>query len=340
MGLSNLSLKPVAVEGSPLEGPSLAPVVEYQIGAVCAYPQVSLARSWNSPSGNFIEQSIQFFLFLCALSSVLTTFGIVFILLKEMLGFFSVVSIWEFVTGTEWFPLLSPARFGIMPLVSGTLMIALGSCLIAIPVGLLIAIFLSEYCPRVFRVVLKSTLELLAGVPTVVYGYLALTFITPQLVKIFPQIEVFNALSACIVVGIMIIPTVASVTEDALHSVPAYLRDAGYGLGMRRYQIVSSIVFPAALSGFVASIILGLSRAIGETMAVTLAAGASPKLTFNFLESIQTMTAFIVQVSQGDTPAGTIEYQSIFVVGFCLFIMTLGTNLVAQFIVRRIHHRI
>ncbi|PIR22570.1 MAG: phosphate ABC transporter permease subunit PstC [Deltaproteobacteria bacterium CG11_big_fil_rev_8_21_14_0_20_45_16] len=340
MGLTKLNLKAASAEGSSIGDPSLTSVDSHGVAAVHAYPQVSLARSWNSPSGNFVEQSLQYFLFACALSSVLTTFGIVFILLKEMSGFFSVVSVWEFFTGTQWFPLLSPARFGVLPLVSGTLMIALGSCLIAVPIGLLIAIFLSEYCPRGFRVILKSALELLAGIPTVVYGYLALTFVTPQLAKIFPQIEVFNALSACIVVGIMIIPTIASVTEDAIHSVPGYLRDAGYGLGMRRYQIVSSIVFPAAISGFVASIILGLSRAIGETMAVTLAAGASPKLTFNFFESIQTMTAFIVQVSQGDTPAGTIEYQSIFVVGFCLFIMTLGTNLIAQFVVRRIHHRI
>ena len=218
-------------------------------------------------------------------------------------------------------------------------MVALGACVVAIPIGLSIAIFLSQYLQPKARIFFKSFLEILAGVPTVVYGYLAITLITPKLRTIFPSLEVFNALSACIVVGVMIIPTIASITQDALESVPRHLKEAAYGLGGRKYQVALTIILPAALSGFVASVILGLSRAIGETMAVTLAAGATPNLTFNFFESIQTMTSYIVQVSKGDTPSGTIEYQTIFVVGLVLFFMTLATNLVAKHFVKKLENR-
>lgn len=300
---------------------------------------IDLKRSASSPSGRPLEQLVKWLLFGAALVSVLTTFGIVFTLVKEMSGFFSEVRITEFLFGTEWFPLMEPQRFGILPLVSGSLMVAIGACLVAVPVGLAAALFLSEYCSRHIRVVLKSFLEILAGIPTVVYGYLAVTFITPLLRRYIESVEVFNALSAAIVVGVMIIPTISSVTQDAFEAVPRYLREAAYGLGARRHQVALGVVFPAAFSGFVAAVILAFSRAIGETMAVTLAAGATPNLSFNFYESIQTMTAYIVQVSKGDTPAGTVEYQTIFAVGLVLFVMTLSTNLVALFFVRRIQEK-
>lgn len=217
----------------------------------------------------------------------------------------------------------------------GTLLIGLGASIFAVPIGAITALYLSEYATGRVRIVLKSLLEILAGIPSVVYGFFAITFITPQLQKLIPNLEIFNALSAAIVVAIMIIPTISSISQDAFEAVPRHLREAAYGLGARRYQVATTIVFPAALSGFVASVILGFSRAIGETMAVTLAAGSSPRLTIDPLVSIQTMTAYIVQVSMGDTPAGTIEYQSIFAVGLLLFAMTLVTNLIAHWIVRR-----
>lgn len=302
-------------------------------------PLRSLNLSRHSPSGRWSEKSVQYVLFICALISVLTTFAIIVTLVSEIGSFFSVVPLTDFLFGKEWYPLLEPKRFGILPLVSGTLMIGIGSCAIAVPIGLAIAIFLSEYTKPRVKIILKSLLEILAGIPTVVYGFLALSFVTPTLRQYFPSLEVFNALSASIVVGIMIIPTVASVTQDAFESVPRELRDAGLGLGARRYQVALGVIFPAAFSGFVAAVILGFSRAIGETMAVTLAAGATPNLSFNFFESIQTMTAYIVQVSLGDTPAGSIEYETIFVVGLMLFLMTLATNLISQIFVRRIQEK-
>lgn len=299
----------------------------------------NFSLSGSAPSRSWKERSVFFFLVLAALVSVFTTLGIVIFFLREVSGFFSEVSWKDFFFGLEWYPLLEPRRFGILPLISGTFMVAVGACVVAIPLGLLSAIFLSEYVAPYPRTLMKSCLEVLAGVPTVVYGYLALTFITPQLQKIFPSLEIFNALSAAIVVGIMIVPTISSITQDAFEAVPAHLREAAYGLGGRKYQVALTVVLPAAFSGFMASVILAFSRALGETMAVTLAAGATPKLTLNFFESIQTMTAYIVQVSLGDTPAGTIEYQSIFAVGMVLFAMTFLTNVAAQFFVRRIHER-
>jgi phosphate transport system permease protein len=274
-------------------------------------------------------------LFACALLSVLTTAGIIWILLKETLDFFGVVSPLEFFTGTKWTPLFEPSSYGILPLLCGTLLVAVGAGLVAIPIGLATALYLSEYASERVRSIVKPVLEVLAGIPTVVYGYFALTFVTPVLRSVIPSIQVFNAASASIVVGIMVLPMVASLCDDAFRSVPQHLRDAAYALGATKLEVSGRIVLPAALSGVIASFILAISRAIGETMAVTLAAGATPKLTLNPLESIQTMTAYIVQVSLGDTPAGSIEYQSIFAVGMTLFVITLGMNLLSNRVLRR-----
>ncbi|MDB5037848.1 MAG: Phosphate transport system permease protein [Bacteriovoracaceae bacterium] len=299
----------------------------------------ALKRSLSSPSNSLSENIFKGLLYVATSVSVVTTIGIVVVLLSEAIQFFKEISFVEFFTGTQWTPLIEPKHFGILPLVCGTLLVGVGASLIAVPVGVASALFLSEYVRGSLRTILKSTLEVLAGIPTVVYGYLAITFVTPQLQQFIPNLEVFNALSAAIVVGIMIIPTISSVSQDAFEAVPRELRDAAYGLGGRKHQVAMTVVFPAALSGFVASVILGFSRAIGETMAVTLAAGSTPKLSFNPLQSIQTMTSYIVQVSLGDTPAGTIEYRSIFVVGLTLFSMTLISNLIAQWFSRRFQER-
>ncbi|MDA1347827.1 MAG: phosphate ABC transporter permease subunit PstC, partial [Chloroflexi bacterium] len=238
-------------------------------------------------------KAARWFFFLCALLSVLTTIGIVVSLFTQALGFFGEVSVWEFLTGTRWSPILKPTAFGVLPLVGGTLLVAALAGAVAIPVGLGTAIFLAEYAPGPVRRVLKPTLEVLAGIPTVVYGYFALTFVTPQLQRVFPDMIVFNALSAGLVMGVMIIPMVSSLSEDAMVAVPRSLREAAYALGATRLEVSTRVVVPAALSGIVASFILAISRAIGETMLVTIAAGATPNLTANPLESIQTMTAYI-----------------------------------------------
>ena len=281
------------------------------------------------------ESVVRVGLLLCALLSVVTTIGIICVLARESFDFFRDVSVFEFLFGAKWTPLLEPRHFGVLPLVVGTLMIVVTSAFVALPTGLATAIYLSEYASARVRDVVKPLLEILAGVPTVVYGYFALTTVTPLLQKVVPATQVFNAASAGIVVGIMILPTVASLCEDALSAVPAALRGAGYALGATKREVAVQIVVPAALSGVMASFVLALSRAIGETMAVTLAAGATPNLTGNPLESIQTMTAYIVQVSLGDTPAGTIEYKTLFAVGSLLFVITLGLNMLAQRILRR-----
>ena len=291
----------------------------------------ALARKRWNPREDFIRGG----LFLCALLSVLTTLGIILILATESFQFFRHVPVMEFLTGTRWTPLLEPRSFGVLPLLCGTFLIVAGSALIALPVGLSSAIYLSEYASDRTRRVLKPLLEVLAGIPTVVYGYFAVTFITPILRTIIPATEVFNAASASIVVGIMILPMVASLCDDALRAVPASLRQGAFALGATPYEVSTRVVVPAALSGVIASFVLAVSRAVGETMAVTLAAGATPKLTLNPLESIQTMTAYIVQVSLGDTPAGTIEYQTLFAVGALLFVITLVANLAAQWVLRR-----
>ncbi|HEY8484143.1 MAG TPA: phosphate ABC transporter permease subunit PstC [Longimicrobiales bacterium] len=281
------------------------------------------------------ERLIGGLLFLCGAASIFTTLGIVAVLLTEAVGFFTEVSPIEFLTGTEWTPLFVPRHFGILPLLCGSLLVAGGAALVALPVGLASAIYLSEYAPDRVRRVLKPALEVLAGIPTVVYGYFALTFITPLLKQIWPQTDVFNAASASIVVGIMIIPMVSSLSEDAMSAVPRSLREGAYALGATRFEVATRTVVPAALSGILASFILALSRAIGETMIVTIAAGATPKLTLNPLESVQTMTAYIAQVSLGETPFGTLEYKTIFAVGLALFAITLLMNLVSLAILRR-----
>ncbi len=281
------------------------------------------------------------FLLACAAVTVLTTAGIVVVLGAETVHFFqaSGESPLSFVFGSKLEPDATPPRFGILPLIWGTLMIAIGSSVIALPIGLLSAIYLSEYAPRSVRSVLKPTLELLAGIPTIVYGYLALLLVTPILKAILEplglQVETFNALSACVVVGIMIIPMVSSLSEDVLSAVPRGLREAGYGLGATKFEVSTRIVLPAGLSGVVSSFILAISRAIGETMAVVLAAGSRPQLTFNPLTSVETMTAYIVAVTGGEAAAGSPEYLSLFAVGMALFLITLTLNIISGFILRR-----
>ena len=282
------------------------------------------------------EKGIQAFLFSCALLSIVTTAGIVWILSTESFAFFREVSPLEFFFGTRWAPLLEPRSFGILPLVGGTFLVAGGALVVALPIGLGTAVYLSEYAKPRIRGCLKPILEVLAGIPTVVYGYFALTFITPHVLRpLIPQTEVFNAASAALVVGVMIIPTIASLCDDAFRAVPRTLREAAYALSATRLEVSTRVVVPAAMSGVVAAVLLALARAIGETMAVTLAAGMTAKLTLNPLESIQTLTAYIVQVSLGDTPAGTIEYQTIFACGMTLFLITLSINIVANRVLQR-----
>ncbi|MBP9673813.1 MAG: phosphate ABC transporter permease subunit PstC [Bacteriovoracaceae bacterium] len=268
-----------------------------------------------------------------ALSALVTIFialGIFLSLSKDTYEFFRLVSFKEFFLGTRWEPLLEPRSFGVLPLICGTFLIVVGSALFAIPVGMASAIYLSEYASDKTRRIIKPTLEILAGIPSVVYGYFALTFITPLIKIIFPQTQTFNALSASLVVGIMILPMVASLCDDAFKAVSPSLRQGGYAMGATSLEVITSIVLPASWSRIVSAFVLAASRAIGETMAVTLAAGATPKLTLNPLESIQTMTAYIVQVSLGDTPAGGIEFKTSIAVGMLLFIITFLLNLLAR----------
>jgi phosphate transport system permease protein len=271
----------------------------------------------------------------CASVSVLTTIGILVTLLYQGYGFFNEVSPWEFLTGTRWTPILKPRSYGVLPLVSGTLLVTVIAAMVALPVGLMTAIFLSEYAADKVRRILKPILEILAGIPTVVYGYFALTFVTPLLQNIFNDLLVFNALSAGIVMGVMIIPMVSSLSEDAMIAVPRNLREAAYALGATRYEVSLRVVVPAALSGIIAAFIIAISRAIGETMLVTIAAGATPRMALNPLEGVQTMTAYIVQLSLGEAPVGSLEYNTIFAVGLVLFCMTLLMNLLGFWIVRR-----
>ena len=281
------------------------------------------------------ERVITVIMVLCTMMSVLTTVGIVLILLFQALPFFGEVSFIEFITGTRWTPLFQSKHFGVLALVSATVLIALLSMLVALPLGLLSAIFLSEYAPETVRRIVKPVLEVLAGIPTVVYGYLALLFVTPILQSISEDILVFNAMSASIVMGIMILPMVASLSEDAMRAVPRALREAAYGLGATKLEVSTRVVVPAALSGIVSAFILAVSRAIGETMIVTVAAGNIANFTFNPFVAIQTMTAFIASVSTGDTPTGTLEHKTIFAVALLLFAITLVMNLLSQYVVRR-----
>ena len=288
-------------------------------------------RSENPISGTVVK----YLFFLCVLISLFTTAGILYSLLSQAIGFFFEVPLIDFLTGTRWAPILKPQAYGVLPLVCGTLLVAAIAAVVALPIGLATAIFLSEYAPDKIRRILKPLLEILAGVPTVVYGYFALTFVTPQLQKLVPDMLVFNALSAGLVMGIMIIPMVSSLSEDAMLAVPRSLRYAAYALGSTRLEVSLKVVVPAALSGIIASFIIAVSRAIGETMLVTLAAGATPRMTFNVFDSIQTMTAYIVQLSLGEAPHGSLEYNTIFAVGLLLFFMTLIMNVIGHLVVRR-----
>ncbi len=281
------------------------------------------------------EKIIERMLFSCSLLSVLTTAGIIFILASESLSFFKEVSLWDFLTDTQWTPLFTQKHFGILPLLTGTLLTTLIAILVAVPIGLVTAVYLSEYASNRIRTSIKPLLEILAAVPTVVYGYFALTFLTPLLKNFIPGLSSFNALSAGLIMGVMIIPVVSSLSEDAMHAVPGSLREGAYALGSHKIQVAFKIVFPAALSGITAAIILAVSRAIGETMIVAIAAGQQPRLTLNPLIPVETITAYIVQISLGDTPHGTLEYQTIFVCGMTLFLLTFGLNFVSFKLKRR-----
>jgi phosphate transport system permease protein len=271
----------------------------------------------------------------CALISVATTIGIIAALFLPAIEFFGEVSIVDFLTGTEWAPLFEPALFGVVPLIVGTVSVTLWALLVALPFGLGAAIYLSEYASPRTRNVLKPLLEVLAGIPTIVYGYFALTFFTPLLRDIGIQVEIFNALAAGLVMGVMILPTVASLSEDAMAAVPRDLRDGGFALGSTRMQVATRVVVPAAVSGITAAFVLGISRAVGETMIVLVAGGLEPNLSFDPRQAIETMSAFIAATGAGDVPTGSVEYKTIFAVGATLFVMTLVLNLTAIQLVRR-----
>ncbi len=283
------------------------------------------------------EWPIYAFLFACAVISILTTLGIVLALVEETYHFFKEVSIVEFLTDTEWTPLIGEKHFGVLPLLNATFLIAILSMFLALPLGLAAATYLSEYAHPNVRRVVKPVLEILAGIPTVVYGYFALQFISPEIIQFLfgRDTSLFNALSASIAMAIMILPLVSSLSEDAMRAVPQALREGAYGLGANKFEVATRVVVPAALSGIVAASILAISRAVGETMIVTIAAGLQPNLSWNPLEAMEAMTAFIVQVSLGDTPRGTIEYSTIFAVGMMLFLSTLVMNVAAQWLLAR-----
>ena len=283
----------------------------------------------------WVEWIIERALLACAAGSVLITVGIIGVLMFETAGFFREVPISDFLFGTVWTPQFFDAQFGVLPLVGGTILVSAIAMAVALPAGVLSAIYLSEYAPSNVRRIVKPVLEVLAGVPTVVYGYFALLFVTPLLQSFFPTLASFNALSPGLVMGIMILPLVSSLSEDALHSVPNGLREGAYALGATKMQAALRVVVPAAFSGISASFILAMSRAIGETMIVAIAAGQQPRLTANPMNPVETMTAYIVQISMGDTPTGSIGYRTIFAVGMLLFVMTFILNLISDWLRRR-----
>ena len=281
------------------------------------------------------DRIVEAVLLACGLVAVFTTVAIVFILVKESIAFFEHVTLWEFLTGTTWTPLFADGQFGILPLVAGTLTVTGVALLVAIPLGTLIAIYLSEYASHRLREAVKPVLELLGAVPTVVYGYFALLMVTPLLQKLIPDLPGFNMLSAGLVIGLMIVPYVASVSEDAMRSVPRYMREGSYAMGATKLQTAIRVVIPGALSGIAAAYILGISRAVGETMVVAIAAGMQPTMTFDPREPAATITAYIVQVSLGDLPHESIGYQSIFAAGLVLMVITLVFNVIGFFLTRR-----
>ena len=281
------------------------------------------------------EKIIKFLLLICGVVSVLTTLGIIWILLSEASVFFKTVSIAEFLTSSQWTPLFADKHFGILPLLAGTVLTSGIAILVALPFGLTIAVYLNEYAPKQLRTVVKPMLEILAAVPTVVYGYFALTFVTPLMQTFMPGLSGFNALSPGIVMGIMIIPLISSLSEDALYAVPKSLREASYGMGATRFQTSFRVLVPAALSGITVSVLLAISRAMGETMIVAIAAGQQPRLTFDPTVPIETITTYIVQVSMGDVERGTIEYQTIFAAGLALFALTFLLNNISFWIKKK-----
>ncbi len=281
------------------------------------------------------EGSLTLICLFAAIVSVATTLGIIASLLFETLGFFQKVPIQEFLTADKWTPNFDNPQYGIRPLLTGTFMIVIGSAVVALPLGLLIAIYLSEYAHPQVRRIVKPLLELLAGIPSVVFGFFGLIVVTPFLKRIGLPVETFNALSGSIIVGIMILPLVASLSEDAIASVPRGTREAAYGLGASRAEVSITVVLRSAISGIIASFILAISRAVGETLAVTLAAGANPTVAIDFTQAIQTMTAYIVEVSKGDAPRSGVAYQALFSVGLTLFVITLALNILAQRFVKR-----
>ena len=294
-----------------------------------------VARRLTTSRRRWGEAVVKYVLMACAAVSVLTTIGIVVALAEPTVEFFQDIGIGEFFTGTEWSPLFKPASFGVLPLVVGTLSTTFWACVVALPFGLGAAIYMSEYARPRSRRWLKPALEVLAGIPTVVYGYFALTAVTPFLQDLGLNVEVFNALSAGLVMGVMILPTVASLSDDAMTAVPMALREGAYGLGASRLQVSTRVVVPAALSGIVASFVLAISRAVGETMIVLIAAGQQPTMTLNPGEAIETMTAYIAQVGIGDVPTGSVEYKTIFAVGATLFVATLIMNVISIRLVRK-----
>jgi phosphate transport system permease protein len=281
------------------------------------------------------ERFIEIGLFLAALSSVATTFAIITILVYESLPLFKVVSLWTFLTDTQWTPLFDDAHYGIMPLVAGTMVTSAVALLVAIPMGTIIAIYLSEFAPHRVRETVKPFLELLGAVPTVVFGYFALVFVTPLLQKLMPELSGFNMLSAGLVMGIMIIPYISSVSEDAMRAVPMHIREGSYAMGATRFQTAVRVVVPSAFSGIAAAYILGISRAVGETMIVAVAAGMQPNFTLNPLEPAATISSYIVQVALGDLPHGSIGYQTIFAAGLTLMLMTLVFNVLGYWLKRK-----
>ncbi len=285
------------------------------------------------------EKGVQAALLVCALLSVVTTIGVLGVLLFETVSFFGEVSFGQFFADTKWTPLFANKHFGIWPLITGTLLTSFVAVIVALPMGLLAAIYLSQYASPRVRGIIKPTLELLAGVPTIVYGYFALVFLTPLLQTFVPNLEGFNALSPGLIMGVMIMPMISSLSEDALYAVPNALREGAYGLGASKLSTIFRVILPAARSGVVAAITLAVSRAIGETMIVTIAGGAQPTFTFDPRGAVETMTAFIISVSKGDTPTGTIEYQTIFAVGSMLFLMTFVMNLITQRMLRSARRR-
>ena len=302
---------------------------------VPASPGVISRRLRHNAARHLKERVVELLLLLAGLSAVATTLAIVCILVYESIGFFEHVSIVDFLTDTQWTPLFADAHYGILPLVSGTLTVAFVALAIAIPMGTIVALYLSEFAPHALREVVKPFLELLEAVPTVVFGYFALLFVTPMLQQLYPDLPGFNMLAAGIVIGIFIIPYISSVAEDAMRAVPMAMREGSYAMGATRFQTALRVITPAATSGIVAAYILAISRAIGETMVVAIAAGLQPTFTFNPLEPAATITAYIVQVALGDLPHGSIGYQSIFAAGLVLVLMTLGFNVLGHALRRR-----